>query len=160
MQTHPYRVLVLMGSERDLPILEAAKPYFAYFGIEAEFIVSSAHRNPEKTANLAAGARQNGYSAIICGAGMAAHLAGVCAAYSGLPVIGVPLPGGIEDGLDALLSTVQMPAGVPVATFAVGKAGAINAAVFIARILSLSDMMIAGHLNDFRAAGCRLPESA
>jgi len=160
MANQPYKALILMGSERDLPILEASKPYFEYFGIAPVYAVSSAHRNPDKTAELARTARTNGYSVIVCGAGMAAHLAGVCAAYSDLPVIGVPLPGGIEDGMDALLSTVQMPAGVPVATFAVGKAGAINAAVFTARILSLTDPAITRRLVEFQTAGCRLTEPA
>ena len=140
--------------------MESAQPYFEYFGISAEFVVSSAHRNPANTAALAGSARSNGYSAIVCGAGMAAHLAGVCAAYSDLPVIGVPLSGGISDGLDALLSTVQMPAGVPVATFAVGKAGAVNAAVFIARMLSLSDEKLQSRLTEFIKNGCKLPVSA
>jgi len=151
------KVLILMGSPNDATIMDAAKPYFDYFGIGADFRVSSAHRNPLKTADLAQSARASGYSAIVCGAGMAAHLAGVCAAYSDLPVIGVPLPGGIEDGLDALLSTVQMPAGVPVATFAVGKAGAANAAVFIARMLSLHDANIEARMASFIENGCKLP---
>jgi phosphoribosylaminoimidazole carboxylase PurE protein len=154
----PPKVLVLMGSDKDMPIMQAAAPYFTYFGVEADFVVSSAHRNPERTAKLASEARDTGYSAIICGAGMAAHLAGVCSAYSDLPVIGVPLAGGIEDGLDALLATVQMPAGVPVATLAVGKAGAINAAVLTARILSLSHPAILENLISFRRQGCRLAE--
>ncbi len=154
-----YRVLVLMGSKNDSAILEAALPYYDYFGIAAEFVVSSAHRDPARTVEYASSARAKGFSAIVCGAGMAAHLAGVCAANSDLPVIGVPLAGGISDGLDALLSTVQMPGGVPVATFAVGKAGAINAAVFIARLLSLSDETLINKLDSFRAHGCKLPIS-
>lgn len=141
-----------------MPILQASAPYFKYFGIEADYAVSSAHRNPERTAKLATEARSAGYSVIVCGAGMAAHLAGVCAAFSDLPIIGVPLPGGIEDGMDALLSTVQMPAGVPVATFAVGKAGAINAAVFTARLLSLIHPELVAKLAEFRAQGSRLAE--
>ncbi|MDP8229253.1 MAG: 5-(carboxyamino)imidazole ribonucleotide mutase, partial [Candidatus Electryoneaceae bacterium] len=136
--------------------MAAAQPYFSYFGIQADYVVSSAHRNPEMTAELARTARDKGYSVIICAAGMAAHLAGVCAAHSILPVIGVPLAGGILDGIDALLSTVQMPKGVPVATFAVGKAGAVNSAVFCARILSLESNAIHRRLVDFRAAGCKL----
>ncbi len=90
---------------------------------------------------------------------MAAHLAGACAANSDLPVIGIPLAGGISDGLDALMSTVQMPAGVPVATFAVGKAGAVNAAIFVARFLSLSDIEIKNRLDEFRANSCKLPST-
>lgn len=149
-----------MGSKNDSATLEAALPYYNFFEIDADFIVSSAHRNPLQTAELASSARSNGYCAIVCGAGMAAHLAGVCAAYSDLPVIGVPLAGGISDGLDALLSTVQMPGGVPVATFAVGKAGAINAAVFIARLLSLSNDNLKSKLEQFHALGCKLPSPA
>lgn len=156
---NPPRVLVLMGSEKDAPILDAARPYFDYFGLSAEYVVSSAHRHPQRTAELAATARERGFVAIICGAGMAAHLAGVCAAHSDLPVIGVPLDGGIGNGLDALLSTVQMPAGVPVATVAVGKAGAVNAALLVARILGLSDADIRQRLEAIRANGCRLPNA-
>lgn len=147
-----------MGSESDAGIMEAALPYFHFFGIDVVTDVSSAHRHPTRTAELAASAREQGYCAIVCGAGMAAHLAGVCAAHSDLPVIGVPLAGGISDGLDALLSTVQMPGGVPVATFAVGKAGVVNAAVFIARILSLSDNDIRQKMDVFRRNGCKLPK--
>ncbi len=146
-----------MGSEKDSPTMESSLPFFQFFGVEAEFMVSSAHRQPSRTAELAASARDQGYCAIVCGAGMAAHLAGMCAAQSDLPVIGIPLAGGISDGLDALLSTVQMPSGVPVATFAVGKAGAINAALFIARMLSLSDIEVKRKLDVFRENGCKLP---
>jgi len=151
------KVLILVGSESDRKIIEAALPYFEYFDTQAEIRVSSAHRNPEATAELAGKARENGFSAIVCAAGMAAHLAGLCAAHSDLPVIGVPLAGGALDGLDALLSTVQMPSGIPVATFAIGKAGAVNAAVFCARILSLKDRDIAEKLIHFRKAGSKLP---
>ncbi len=152
------KVLILMGSPSDQGTMSAALPYYEYFGITTEVIVSSAHRNPDRTAKLAADARANGYCAIVCGAGMAAHLAGVCAAHSDLPILGVPLPGGIQDGMDALLSTVQMPKGVPVATFAVGKAGAINCAVFIARFLSMTNSDIHDRLKKFQAAGCKIPD--
>jgi len=101
------KVLILMGSDSDRKVVESALPYFKYFGIAVEVKVSSAHRHPEQTAKLAANARENGFKAIVCAAGMAAHLAGVCAAHSDLPVIGVPLSGGALDGLDALLSTVR-----------------------------------------------------
>ncbi len=151
------RVLIILGSPTDQEVMSASLPYFKYFGINADVVISSAHRNPNMTANMASTARQDGYSAIVCGAGMAAHLAGVCTAHSDLPVIGVPLPGGMMDGLDALLSTVQMPKGVPVATMSVGKAGAINSAVFVARMLSLTNNGILGRLKDFRTAGCKLP---
>jgi 5-(carboxyamino)imidazole ribonucleotide mutase len=151
------KVLILMGSESDRKIMETALPYFEYFNIQTEIRVSSAHRTPEATAKLAGEARTSGFSAIICSAGMAAHLAGACAAYSDLPVLGVPLTGGALDGLDALLSTVQMPSGIPVATFAIGKAGAVNAAVFCARMFSLKDSDMAGRLSQFRKAGSKLP---
>ncbi|MCB0280887.1 MAG: 5-(carboxyamino)imidazole ribonucleotide mutase, partial [Calditrichaeota bacterium] len=133
------KVAILIGSESDTKFIEAAYDYFRYFGIEYELHVLSAHRNPHEVSKFAGNARNNGYSALIGAAGMAAHLAGVLAAHSDLPVIGVPMPGGISDGMDSLLSTVQMPKGVPVATFAVGKAGAINAAIFVAQFLSLTD---------------------
>ena len=152
------KVLILLGSESDRSVMEAALPYFKYFGIEPDIRISSAHRNPSATAELASSARENGYLSIICAAGMAAHLAGVCAAHSDLPVIGVPLGGGALDGIDALLSTVQMPSGVPVATFAIGKAGAINSAIFCARILSLTDPEIRKKLTEFHATGSRLPK--
>jgi phosphoribosylaminoimidazole carboxylase PurE protein len=151
------RVLIILGSPTDQEVMSASLPYYHYFGIGADIVISSAHRNPDITANLAQTARQEGYSAIVCGAGMAAHLAGACTAHSDLPVIGVPLPGGMMDGLDALLSTVQMPKGVPVATMSVGKAGSINSAVFLARMLSLNNDAILTRLNDFRSAGCKLP---
>ena len=154
-----HRVLVLMGSETDRKVMESAKPYFEYFGIRTEFKVSSAHRAPEQTAGLARTARAEGYSAIVCAAGMAAHLAGSCAANCDLPVIGVPLAGGALGGVDALLSTVQMPAGVPVATLAIGRAGAINSALLCARIFSLTDQDIHRRLIEFRLGGCQLPEA-
>jgi len=153
-----HKVLFLMGSESDRPTVETSRPYFEFFYIEVDYIISSAHRNAEQTAKLAKEARSSDYSAIVCAAGMAAHLAGVCAAHSDLPVIGVPLKGGIIDGLDALLSTVQMPRGIPVATFAVGKVGVINSAVFIARMLSLNDSETRVRLEEFISAGCKLPE--
>jgi len=150
------KVAFLMGSESDREVIEASKRYFEYFGIEVDYIVSSAHRNPDKTGKLAAEARTNGYSVIICGAGMAAHLAGVVASHTDLPVIGVPLKGGVLDGIDALLSTVQMPSGIPVATMAVGKAGAINSAVYCAKILSLHDAQITSRLSEFKSRGSKL----
>lgn len=148
-----------MGSESDRETVESSRPLFEFFGIKAEYMISSAHRNPDRTAELALSARSNGFSAIVCAAGMAAHLAGVCVSKSDLPVLGVPLKGGILDGLDALLSTVQMPKGVPVATFAVGKAGCINAAVFCARMISLSDDAVKTQLGIFIKNGCVIPKS-
>jgi phosphoribosylaminoimidazole carboxylase PurE protein len=149
-------VLILMGSDSDKAVFEASLPYYAHFGLPVEMRVSSAHRNPVQTGELAAGAREAGVAVIVCGAGMAAHLAGAVAARSSLPVIGVPLDASPLGGLDALLATVQMPAGIPVATLAVGKAGAINAAVLAARILSLGDAALAARLDAFMAAGAKL----
>lgn len=150
------KVAILIGSKTDQDIMLAAKPYYDYFGIDWELMVMSAHRNPEKVGEFAINARQNGYGCLVAGAGMAAHLAGMLKAHSTLPVIGVPMPGGISSGLDALLSTVQMPKGVPVATVAVGKAGAINAAVLAAEIFSLSDDAMADKLAEFKQNGCTL----
>ena len=150
------KVAILLGSKSDLPFVEAAESYFKYFDLDYEVHISSAHRNPEKVASFCTTARKNGFNVIIAAAGMAAHLAGAVAAHSTLPVLGVPLPGGIMDGVDALLSTVQMPAGVPVATFAVGKAGMRNAAVFAAQILSLQDEKLHQKLIEFKKQGSRL----
>ena len=147
---------ILIGSESDRHIMESSRPYFEYFNIEMDLYVMSAHRNPEKVRKFASSARDNGYHVMIGAAGMAAHLAGALKAHSTLPVIGVPLPGGIEDGMDALLSTVQMPKGVPVATMAVGKAGAINAAILTAEIISLHNENVTEKLNEFKAAGSML----
>lgn len=150
------KVLILMGSESDRAVFEKSLDYYKYFGIEAEIKVSSAHRNAAQTAGLASGARDKGYGAIVCGAGMAAHLAGVVAAHATIPVIGVPLDASPLGGMDSLLATVQMPAGIPVATLAIGKAGAINAAVLCARIFSLTDQEMVGKLDAFMAAGAKL----
>jgi len=149
-------VAVLFGSKSDLKYWEESKQYLEYFDISSELKVLSAHRTPEEVASFAKDARKNGVRVIIAGAGMAAHLAGAIAAHTDLPVLGVPLPGGIMDGTDALLSTVQMPAGVPVATFAVGKAGLRNACVFAAQILSLNDPGLVEKLEAFKKMGARL----
>ena len=133
------KVAILLGSESDLKYVEASKEYFDYFSIKYEVHILSAHRTPDKVAKFASSARANGYSILIGAAGMAAHLAGALKAHSTLPVIGVPLPGGIMDGLDSLLATLQMPKGVPVATMTVGKAGFINAAILCAEIFSIVD---------------------
>ena len=150
------RILMLIGSESDRGVFEEARPWLEAFGIEGNLVVSSAHRNPHQTAALAAGARAEGYCAIICGAGMAAHLAGVVASHSTLPVIGVPLTGSALNGMDALLSTVQMPAGIPVATTAIGKAGVINAVLLVARMLSVGNPDMAKRLDEFAARGAKL----
>ncbi|MGH9302541.1 MAG: 5-(carboxyamino)imidazole ribonucleotide mutase, partial [Acidimicrobiales bacterium] len=115
--------------------------------------VMSAHRNPDQVAVFAREARSNGYSAIICGAGMAAHLAGVVAAHTTLPVVGVPLSGGALGGVDALYATVQMPRGIPVATVAID--GAANAAVLVVEMVSIADEAMSKRLDEFRAAGAR-----
>ena len=150
------KVAVLIGSESDRETMEAARQYFDYFQIEMDLKVMSAHRNPDEVSKFATSARSNGYHILIGAAGMAAHLAGALKAHSTLPVIGVPLQGGVEDGMDALLSTVQMPKGVPVATMAIGKAGAINAAILTAEILSLNNPTLSERLQEFKNAGSKL----
>ena len=150
------KVAVLIGSESDRDTMEAARQYFDYFQIDMDLRVMSAHRNPEEVSKFATSARSNGYHVLIGAAGMAAHLAGALKAHSTLPVIGVPLQGGVEGGMDALLSTVQMPKGVPVATMAIGKAGAINAAILTAEILSLNNPILSEKLQEFKNAGSKL----
>jgi phosphoribosylamine--glycine ligase len=130
---------IVMGSDSDLPVMRAAADFFASVGIAYELTISSAHRTPEQSAAYAKTARERGLKMIIAGAGMAAHLAGVLAAHTTLPVIGVPLDASSLNGLDALLSTVQMPPGIPVATMGIGKAGAKNAAVLALRILAIDN---------------------
>ncbi len=145
-----------MGSESDRPVMEAALPYLDHFSVPYEVRVLSAHRQPEEVAEYARQAREKGFGVIIAGAGMAAHLAGALKAHSTLPVIGVPLPGGVADGLDALLATVQMPKGVPVATMSVGQPGAINAAVLAVEILALAEPSLHDRLVQFKARGAKL----
>jgi 5-(carboxyamino)imidazole ribonucleotide mutase len=142
------KVAILMGSEKDLPAMEGAADVLVELGIEHDVQVMSAHRTPERVAEFASGAREEGYGVIICGAGKAAHLAGAVAAHSTLPVIGVPIAAGTLGGLDALLSTVQMPTGIPVATVAVDSAA--NAAYLAASMLSVSDDRIAKALAAYR----------
>jgi 5-(carboxyamino)imidazole ribonucleotide mutase len=139
---------ILMGSESDLPVMEKAAEVLKEMGVSYEIDISSAHRLPEKTANYARMARNRGMEVLIAGAGMAAHLAGVMAAHTTLPVIGVPLKSGALEGVDALYSTVQMPPGIPVAT--VGIDGAKNAAYLACEILSIKYPEIAKKLEDFR----------
>ena len=150
------KVAILIGSETDRQTMESANKYYEYFDINYEIKVLSAHRNPTDVHEFSLNARNNGYKVIVGAAGMAAHLAGALKAHSTLPVIGIPLGGGIEDGLDALLSTVQMPKGVPVATMSVGKAGAINAAILSAEILSLKNTTLSDKLKEFKNIGCKL----
>jgi phosphoribosylaminoimidazole carboxylase PurE protein len=143
-------VLILLGSAKDQPHLERGLPYFERFGMTYTLEVSSAHRQPERTVRLARDAKQAGYRAVICVAGMAAHLGGTVAAHTTLPVIGVPIAGSALGGADALYSFVQMPAGVPVATMAIGPAGFANAVIFCAEILALSDSSMAQRLSAFK----------
>lgn len=150
MNTDP-KVLLVMGSDSDLPVMREAAGVLAKFGIAHEMRISSAHRSPVRTLALASEAAGRGIKVIIAGAGMAAHLAGVVAAKTILPVIGVPMPGGALNGVDALYSTVQMPAGIPVATMAIGKAGAKNAGLFAVQILALSDEQLSKALQEYRA---------
>jgi len=141
---------ILMGSDSDLPVMQEAADILKKFGVPFEMTVSSAHRTPARTARYARGAEKKGLKIIIAGAGSAAHLAGFLAAETTLPIIGVPIDAGPLKGLDALLSTVQMPGGVPVASMAIGKAGARNAGVFAAEILALSDAALAKRIKEYR----------
>ena len=136
-------VSIVMGSDSDLEIMREAGKALDDFGIAYEMDVTSAHRSPDRTAEYARGAAGRGVRVIIAGAGGAAHLAGVIAAHTSLPVIGVPIPSTSLNGLDSLLAIVQMPAGIPVATVAIGKPGATNAGILAAQILALSDAALA-----------------
>jgi phosphoribosylaminoimidazole carboxylase PurE protein len=149
------KVAILLGSKSDEDVMRSCADYLSRFGIPFEMRVSSAHRQPEETAAFVRDAERNGFSIIIAAAGMAAHLAGAAAAHTTLPVIGVPLEGSPLHGLDALYSTVQMPAGIPVATVAIGPAGAKNAAVLAAEILALNDPGLKKALAEFRKNGAR-----
>jgi 5-(carboxyamino)imidazole ribonucleotide mutase len=140
-----------MGSDSDLPTMEDAAKILQEFDVPFEMHISSAHRSPERVARFAKNADGRGLRVLIAGAGGAAHLAGVVAAHSVLPVIGVPMEGGALHGLDALLSTVQMPGGIPVATVAIGKAGARNAALLAVQILALTDPDLRRRLVAYRA---------
>src|SRR5438132_3939766 len=142
-----------MGSASDREKMAPAVEMLARFGVEADERVLSAHRTPDAVADFARSARDHGYVAVICGAGMAAHLAGVVAAHTTLPVVGVPLSGGVLDGVDALYATVQMPRGIPVATVAID--GAANAAVLVVEMLAIGDAGLATKLEEFRAGGAR-----
>lgn len=143
-------VMILMGSASDWKHLRGATEVLRRLGLEFRAHVSSAHRTPERTVDLVRSAESEGCRVFICAAGMAAHLAGVVAAQTLRPVLGVPLPGGVLDGVDALLSTVQMPGGIPVATFAVGPAGARNAAFFAAQIVAEYRPQVAVALAEVR----------
>jgi len=140
-------VSIVMGSDSDLEIMREAANALEGFGIAYEIDVTSAHRSPDRTADYARKAAGRGIEVIIAGAGGAAHLAGVIAAHTTLPVIGVPIPSTSLQGMDSLLATVQMPAGIPVATVAIGKAGATNAGILAAQIIGLADQGIAKKLS-------------
>jgi 5-(carboxyamino)imidazole ribonucleotide mutase len=142
------KVAVLMGSPNDRDKMQPGVDTLERFGIEADVRVLSAHRNPAQVTELASTAREQGYVAFICGAGMAAHLAGVVAAHTTLPVIGVPLSGGALNGVDALYATVQMPKGIPVATVAID--GSLNAALLVVEMLAITDAELAAKLADHR----------
>ncbi len=147
------KVGIVMGSDSDLPIVKKAMDTLAAFGIPYEVHIYSAHRTPVEARDFAVNARANGFGAIIAAAGMAAHLAGAIAANTTLPVIGIPCKSTTLDGIDALLSTVQMPSGIPVATVAIN--GAVNAALICAQILAVEDESLAKKLDDKRAADAK-----
>jgi phosphoribosylaminoimidazole carboxylase PurE protein len=147
--------MILVGSASDLPVAEGALPLLERFGLSCRVEVASAHRQPEKLRRLVAAAERAGVEVFIAVAGMAAHLPGVVASLTARPVIGVPVVAGPLAGIDALLSMVQMPPGVPVATVAIGPAGARNAAVLAARILALGDVAVAARLRAYRRALAR-----
>ena len=142
------KVAIIMGSDSDWPVVKSACGVLKDFDVPFEAHILSAHRTPEAAAAFAKSARANGYGVILCAAGMAAHLAGAFAGNSTLPVIGIPMKGGAADGLDALLATVQMPSGIPVATVAIN--GAKNAAVLAAQMLAIHDARIAALLAEDR----------
>lgn len=149
-KTSAGKVGIVMGSDSDFPVMQAASVFLKQMGVEYEMTVASAHRTPERAVGWVSTAQKRGIKVIIAGAGMAAHLAGVLSAHTDLPVIGVPLDSSPLQGMDALLSTVQMPPGIPVATMGIGKAGAKNAAVLAIRILALSDEKLTQKLEQFR----------
>jgi 5-(carboxyamino)imidazole ribonucleotide mutase len=149
VKTQPI-VGILMGSDSDLEVMREAEKRLDTFGISYETRILSAHRTPDKAAEYAATAQQRGLEVIICGAGAAAHLAGAIAANTTLPVIGIPIDSSSLKGLDALLATAQMPAGIPVATMAIGKAGAANAGILAAQIVGRKDSAVAAKLKQFK----------
>ena len=146
----PIDVLILMGSDSDAPVMSAARDALTELGLRSEMTVASAHRSPARVMRLIDAAPGRGVKVFIVGAGAAAHLAGVVAAHTTLPVVGVPIDSSALKGLDALLSTVQMPPGVPVATVAIGKPGATNAGVLAVQMLALADAGLAAKLTDYK----------
>ncbi len=152
-------VSIIMGSKSDYEIMKNCSDTFEKFNVKYEMIISSAHRSPERTKEYIKEAEAKGAVAFIAAAGMAAHLAGALAAGTTKPVIGVPMKGGAMDGMDAMLSTVQMPSGMPVATVALGKAGAVNAAYLAIQILAISDKELAVKLKEDRIIKSKAVES-
>ena len=150
MSSDETKVLIVMGSDSDLPVMQAAADILGKFEISYDMTVASAHRSPQRATELASTARDRGIGVVIAGAGHAAHLAGVLAAHTSLPVIGVPIDSSCLQGLDSLLSTVQMPPGIPVATMALGKPGARNAGILAAQILAVSDSDLTDRLEAFK----------
>jgi len=148
----PARVAILMGSKNDWESMKPAADVLEGFGVACDVRVISAHRTPQRHHDFVTGAGDRGIEIFICGAGFAAHLAGVTAALTPLPVLGVPLDSSALDGMDALLATVQMPGGIPVATFGIGKAGAKNAGLFAAAVLAGRDEGVRKKLDEYRAA--------
>ena len=145
------RIAILMGSKNDWAVMKSAADVLEGLEVECDVRVISAHRTPERHRQYIQSAEERGIEAFICGAGFAAHLAGVTAALTPLPVLGVPLDSSALDGLDALLATVQMPGGIPVATFGIGKAGAVNAGLFAAASLARSDPQVRKRLDEYRS---------
>ncbi len=153
------RVAIIMGSKSDWDTMKVAEETLEKLGIPSDARVISAHRTPDRLTRYLTDAEQRGIEAIICGAGAAAHLAGVTAAHTILPVLGVPIDSSVLQGMDALLATVQMPSGIPVATFAIGKAGAKNAALFAAAIIARKDPDVRKALSEYREAqSANVPE--
>jgi phosphoribosylamine--glycine ligase len=146
----PAQVGIVMGSDSDLSVMESASVVLNDFGVAFEITVASAHRSPQRAAEWASSARERGIKIIIAGAGHAAHLAGAMAAHTSLPIIGVPIDSSCLQGMDALLATVQMPPGVPVATMAIGKSGAKNAGILAVQILALADAVLAERLDKYK----------
>jgi phosphoribosylamine--glycine ligase len=144
------QVGIVMGSDSDLGVMESASDVLKEFGVAFEITVASAHRSPQRAAEWASSARERGVKVIIAGAGHAAHLAGAMAAHTSLPIIGVPIDSSCLQGMDALLATVQMPPGVPVATMAIGKSGARNAGILAVQILALADTELAEKLEAYK----------
>lgn len=152
-------ISIIMGSKSDYDVMKECATILEKFGVQYEMIISSAHRSPKRTKDYVVNAEKKGAKVFICAAGMAAHLAGVVASLTTKPVIGVPMKGGFMDGMDALLSTVQMPSGMPVATVAVGKAGAINAAYLAMQILAIDDDELNVKLEEDRISKAKKVEA-